>query len=242
MSVVASFDRAAAYDAHAIVQRDSAGALANHILTLDIPPHPRVLEIGCGTGFLAAALVDRLVGADWLLTDIAPSMLERCRQRFEGRTDVRFAVMDGEAPSQAGPFDLICSSFVMQWFCDLPSAIARLRRLLAPGGRLAFATLAEGSFAEWQAAHGPLDSGTMTFPSAASLADLQLEVTTKVRNVPYPDAKSFLRGLKAIGAGTPHGAHRPLPPARLREVMDRFEASGSNARYVVATCTGGRLP
>ncbi|MET0271229.1 MAG: methyltransferase, partial [Sphingomonas sp.] len=201
------------------------------------PPAPaRVLELGCGTGFLGHALLARLDPAEYLMTDLAPAMVAQARARCAGRPGLRFAVMDAAAPTAPGAFDLICSSLAFQWIADLPAAVAGLRARLAPGGRLAFTTLAAGSFAEWVAAHGDLPAGTPAYPTAEALAAMGLAVTLDTIVQPHADARDFLRAVRAIGAGTPRPGHRPLPPARLRDVMARFEASGAVARYVVATC------
>lgn len=238
MTIVHAFDRAADYDSHAAIQREAAARLADRVAALVLPAHPRVLEIGCGTGLLGEALVDRLPGARWLMTDLAPAMIERARGRFAGRADIDFAVMDGEAPDVAGPFDLIVSSLAMQWFADLAGSIARLRALLAPGGRIAFTTMAAGSFAEWRAAHGLLPAGTPDYPTRETLSAAGLDVTIETLIEQHPDAGHFLHSVKGIGAGTPRPGHRPLTPAQLHGVMTRFEAAGSVASYVVATCLG----
>ncbi len=239
MSVVQAFDRAADYDAHADVQRIVAARLADQVVALAPPPGSRVLEIGCGTGFLGAALIDRLPGARWLMTDVAPAMLARARDRFGGRSAIDYAILDGEAPGHAGGFDLIVSSLAAQWFADLPAAIDRWRGLLAPGGQIAFTTLAAGSFAEWRTAHGDLSFGTADYPTVERLAAIGLDVAIETLPVQHADAHDFLRSVKAIGAATPRPGHRPLTPAQLRTVMARFDAAGATARYVVATCIGG---
>lgn len=239
MQIANAFHRAGSYDRHAAVQRDVANRLAARIRALDLRPDPTLLEIGCGTGFLGEGLVGRLPFARYTMTDIAPGMLDRARQRFDGRPNIAFAVMDGADPNLEGPFDLICSSLAMQWMPDLGAAVLRLRRLLAPNGRLVFTTLAAGSFAEWRAAYGAATPGTPDYPSADALAALGLEVTTETFEHRYDRATDFLRALKAIGAGTPKPGYQPLPPASLREVMARFEAAGARARYVVATCMAG---
>ncbi|MDB5737659.1 MAG: hypothetical protein JWO65_1327 [Sphingomonas bacterium] len=227
-TVARAFDRAVDYDRHAGVQRQVAEALAVRIAEQKLPPRPRVLEIGCGTGFLGAALMPRLPGADWLMTDIAPAMIDRAAQRFAGIPGVRFALMDGEAPGVAGPFDLICSSLAAQWFADLDGALTRLAALLAPGGLLAIATLAEGSFAEWRAAHDAagVTSGTPDYPA--------LDDPIEPIVVDHADAPAFLRALKAIGAGTPRTGHRPLSPPQLRAVMRHFETGGARVTYRIA--------
>jgi len=241
MRVAAAFDRAVDYDRHALVQRRVAEDLAATITDMPLPRAPRILEIGCGTGFLGASLIDRLVQGDWWMTDVAPNMVERARARFVGRSDVRFAVMDGADPQLAGPFDLICSSLAMQWFADLPAAIARLRALLSPAGALVFASLAEGSFAEWRAAHRGLRCGTPIYPAASELEALGLSVSVDTFQERHRDARDFLGSLKAIGAGTARADHRPLMPSELHQVMARFDANGAVCSYVVATCAIGSL-
>jgi malonyl-CoA O-methyltransferase len=241
MSAIArAFDRAVDYDRHAGLQRDVAERLAARIATLPLPPRLRVLEIGCGTGFLGAALLPRLPDADWLMTDLAPAMLARAARRFTGRSGLRFAVMDGAAPDMDGPFDLICSSLAAQWFADLPAALARQVALLAPGGHLAFATLAAGSFAEWREAHvlEGLMPGTPDHPSAEALAAMLPggEVVVETIAAEQEDARAFLSALKGIGAGTPRAGHRPLRPAELRAVMRRFEEAGAGVTYEIAFC------
>ena len=241
MQVANAFHRAGNYDRHAVVQRAVAERLADRILALKLPANPRVLEIGCGTGFLGARLIGDLPFTQYWMTDIAPGMLDRARSRFADRQDIDFAEMDGAAPTIDGPFDLICSSLAMQWVADLPGSVTRLRRLLSPGGRLAFTTLAAGSFAEWRAAFGSAQPATHDYPLAEALRAFGLEVSVETIEQDYAGARDFLRALKAIGANTARPGYRPLPPALLREVMARFESAGARACYVVATCVAGPL-
>jgi malonyl-CoA O-methyltransferase len=122
----------------------------------------------------------------------------------------------------------------------LGETVARLRRLLSNRGRLAFTTLAAGSFAEWRAAYGATTPGTPDYPSVDILHALGLDVTVETFERRYHGAPDFLRSLKAIGAGTPRPGYHPLPPAIFRHVMARFEAQGARASYVVATCIADR--
>jgi malonyl-CoA O-methyltransferase len=239
MNVADAFGRAVQYDAHAAVQWIVAQRLAERIAALELSEAPRILEIGCGTGFLGLGLIDRWPDARWTMTDIAPAMIDRARARFAGH-DIAFAVMDGEAPTLAGPFDLICSSLTFQWFADLAGAVTRLRGLLAPGGRIAFTTLAAGSFLEWRRAHKDFPAGTPDYPSRQALAALGLDVSIETIPMVHVDAREFLRSVKGIGASIPRAGHRPLTPGQLRSVMEGFEASGCTASYAVATCIAGQ--
>lgn len=244
-----AFAAAPDYDGNARIQREVADRLAARIAALDLPPSPRVLEIGCGTGFLTQALAAQGLGGEWLVTDIAPEMVERCKAGFaapqQGRT-LRFATLDGERGTPDGaPFDLICSSLAVQWFDDAPAALARLSQWLAPGGHLVVTTLGPRSFREWRAAHEGegIVPGTPAFAPVESFATLSPETLLVEEHLErHPDPRAFLRAVKAIGAGTSAPAHRPLTPAQLRRVMDRFAQSGCEVTYEVATCHLRRAP
>ncbi|MFC0205247.1 methyltransferase domain-containing protein [Novosphingobium soli] len=238
-----AFAAAPDYDGQARVQRAVAASLAARIAALELPPRPRVLEIGCGTGFLTRALRDAGLAGEWLVTDIAGEMVERCRAGLGGEpgaATLRFAVLDGERGTPAGgPFDLVCSSLAVQWFDDAPAALARMTDWLAPGGHVLVTTLGTGSFAQWRAAHAAegLVAGTPAFAATerfAALAPAHLGIERLVER--HADARAFLRSVKAIGAGTAAPAHRPLGPAQLRRVMERFDRSGCEVTYEVVTC------
>jgi dethiobiotin synthase len=161
------------YEEHADVQRETAARLADRIARLSLPQRPRILEIGCGTGLLSRELAARLGEADWTLTDIAPRMLDTARSTLNLPGTVCYLSMDGEHPSAAcgTGFDLICASLSTQWFTNLNKGLAALCALLAPGGYLCIATLAAGTFEEWQRAHvaSGLMAATPTYPAAADI-------------------------------------------------------------------------
>jgi len=223
--VARRFDAAAAtYDVHSTAQREAARGLMARIVPLGLPPRPRVLEIGCGTGHLTALLARHLPGAAIRATDLAPAMVAACRERLGERPNLRFAVMDGRRPAAAESCDLVCGSLVAQWFDDLPAACARLAAQLAPGGVLALSLLGPDTFGEWRAAHARLGlvPGTRALPTAqecrAALPGDTRIALDRWQDAPA-DALAFLRALRAIGADTPAPGHRPLPPGTLRRVL-----------------------
>lgn len=227
-AVAAAFGSAAAsYDANAELQHQVAGRLARRIAALPLPNAPRVLEIGCGTGFLTRALMPRLPGASWVITDLAEPMVRACRRSLSG--EAAFLVMDGERPCLTGGFDLICASLALQWFGDIGAALAGWSALLRPGGHLAFATLAAGTFATWRAAHREfgLIAGVPDYPDRERLTAFLPQggsgtVDVEPVRFPYPDGSTFLATLRRIGADVPAEGHRPLSPGQLRRVLRRF--------------------
>lgn len=235
-----AFGHARDYEGKARVQREVAAKLAMRIAKLDLPASPRVLEIGCGTGFLTSAMREAGICGDWLITDVAPEMVERCRERMGDAPGMTFEVLDGEYGAlPEGEFHLICSSLAVQWFDDAPAALARLAGLLAPGGHLIVTTLGPGSFAQWRAAHAAegLTPGTPNFTAVDAFAALQptsLEVETVTEE--HASGRDFVRALKAIGAATADTTHRPLSPARLRRVLAQFDRTGSKVSYEIVTC------
>lgn len=216
---------AASYDAHSAAQRHAARRLAEHLVTLSLPPRPRVLEIGCGTGHLTELLLLHLPGASILATDIAPAMVAACRARLGTQPRLGFAIMDGCRPAAAGPFDLVCGNLVAQWFDDLPAAFSRLDALLAPGGALLLSLPGSETFLEWRAAHAAhgLKSGARPMPTQeaclAALPPGDNRIETELWRARHADGLDFLRALRGIGADTPAAGHVPLSVRQLRRVL-----------------------
>ncbi len=232
-----------AYHSAADVQREVASRLARRIAGLSLAARPRVLEIGCGTGFLYHALAPDLGGAAWLLTDLSEAMVRRARATLAGRP-AGIAVMDGEMPSlPPASFDLICASLVFQWFEDLPRSLHGLADLLAPGGALVFSTLTAESFPEWRAAHQEIGarSAVRRYPTMKDIARMSPEgmsMTLDVESIarPYRNAHAFLAHWKEIGTHVPDASRPPLTPGTMRKLLRRFD-DGITVTYQVAYVT-----
>lgn len=207
-----------AYDAHAHLQGRVAENLAAHLPARGVR---RVLEVGCGTGFLTGHLLDAYGAGEFLITDLAPEMVAECRKKLANRSQMRcrFAVMDGEAPDCGGAFDLIATAMTLQWFADPLVGLARLQALLTPEGELFYATLGPESFGEWRAALAGegLAEGVVAMPALPGVFHEEREV------VAYEEGKDFLGHMRAIGAGEPRPGYRPLPPGRLRRACRALE-------------------
>ncbi len=117
---------------------DVAAQRAEVLVLLDPRPGERVLDVGSGPGYLAASIGDA-VGPDGAVhaLDPSPAMNALARARNAGRPWVH--VEDGDAlavPHGDGAFDVGVATQVYEYVPDMPAALAELRRVLRPGGRV----------------------------------------------------------------------------------------------------------
>ncbi len=94
----------------------------------------RILDAGCGSGPLFAALRDR--GAVVTGFDSSAGMLEQARRRLGDDADLRVADLGRPLPFPDGAFDDVIASLVLHYLEDWGPALAEVRRVLSPGGRL----------------------------------------------------------------------------------------------------------
>ncbi|QBI54262.1 class I SAM-dependent methyltransferase [Streptomonospora litoralis] len=91
----------------------------------------RILDAGCGTGDLAAALAE--AGAEVVGVDSSAEMIDRARERFP-HLDLRVADLLTLEPDSG--YDAVLSNAVLHWVPDATAAARALARTLRPGGRL----------------------------------------------------------------------------------------------------------
>lgn len=97
----------------------------------------RILDLGAGTGLLAALFAVRYPRAKFLLVDVAPAMLERARERFAAdAARFSFQTMDYGRAFPAGPFDAVVSGLSIHHLSDPDkrALFARIHGALVPGG------------------------------------------------------------------------------------------------------------
>lgn len=104
------------------------------------PPQGRALDVACGTGIVtrkiaAQSNVDSVVGID-----IAPPMVEAAKAATDAAAPIEFMVASADQIDLPDDhFQSIYCQQGLQFFPDKTAAINEAERLLAPGGKAAFA-------------------------------------------------------------------------------------------------------
>ncbi|MFC9278361.1 class I SAM-dependent methyltransferase [Streptomyces collinus] len=98
-----------------------------------VGPGVRVLDVGTGSGTVAAAACAR--GATVSAVDAEPTMVELAG-RAAPEADVRLATLP-ELPFAMGEFDAVVANFVLNHVGRPKDTLAELRRVVRPGGWIA---------------------------------------------------------------------------------------------------------
>ncbi len=239
-----TFDRASAsYEGAAVLQGRVRAELLERLELVKLEPAV-VLDLGAGTGCAARELRRRYRGALVIALDLAPGMLREARRhsrplrRFERVCADAFAV-----PLKEASVDLLFSNLLLQWCDDLDRVMTEIRRVLRPGGFLAFSTLGPDTLRELRAAWSKVD----TEPHVHDFIDMHdvgdaltragfAEPVLDVERIEltYPDVLALTRDLKALGA---HNAAQ----GRARGLTGKGKWRAMTSAYE-SFRTAGRLP
>jgi ubiquinone/menaquinone biosynthesis C-methylase UbiE len=98
----------------------------------------RVLDLGCGPGFLTAELARRVGPTGRAVgVDINERFVTTANDRAKGQANLRYVHYDGAVlPFDDASLDRAVAKNVLEYVPDLPGALRELHRVLVPGGRL----------------------------------------------------------------------------------------------------------
>lgn len=94
----------------------------------------RILDAGCGSGPISAALLAK--GALVTGFDVSAAMIELACQRLGDDADVHVADLAEPLAFADAEFDDVVASLVLHYLEDWAVPLAEFRRVLKPGGRL----------------------------------------------------------------------------------------------------------
>lgn len=101
-----------------------------------LPPAPRILDVGCGTGEIASRLAEALPAARVVGVDLLEGHLALARARY-GRLAPRLSFAQGDGFALAfpdGTFDLAVCRHVLQSVPEPERVVAEMARVVRPGG------------------------------------------------------------------------------------------------------------
>jgi ubiquinone/menaquinone biosynthesis C-methylase UbiE len=129
-------ERIARYEAMFVWRPEQDALLA----PAQVEPGQRVLDFGCGPGFLSLALADkvgttgRVCGADINARFVADAT-RRAREKGVGHVSFHHVTGSG-LPFANASFDRALAKNVLEYVPDLDATLTELHRVLAPGGKL----------------------------------------------------------------------------------------------------------
>lgn len=221
-----------------------------------------VLEVAAGSGALTHALYPRVKSL--LATDFSPQMIEILRERLEaeGATNVRTAVMDGQALDlDDSSFDAAACNFALMLFPDRTRGFGELCRVVRPGGRAVvtgwagpdrfeafglFIAAVQGALPDMPPPPGPPPIFSLADPrrfkdemEAAGFRDVEIDFVTRQQEVTgFDEAWTML----TLGAPPVQAVFERVGPEgrdrihdELRRIIDERYGSGSFTLTNVAT-------
>ncbi|MBL4767848.1 MAG: methyltransferase domain-containing protein [Rhodobacteraceae bacterium] len=126
------------YDTHSVPAM--FGPLARATLEkVSLPENAHIIDVACGTGALTREIASRLLGNGRIVgADLNETMIELAIRRHPSDAHAATYVASDvcELPFEGGSFDLVFCQQGLQFFPDKPAALAEIRRMLKPGGKL----------------------------------------------------------------------------------------------------------
>lgn len=245
-------ESAFSYDGAAIFQRRAADLfekfIKKNLAGTKIPL--KILEIGCGTGFMTEKLLKLFPDSDFLVSDISPEMLDVCRNKIEAKIknremNISFKAFDASESVPGKDYDLIVSAMTFQWFADIKKSAVMLRKKLAPGGQLFFSTLENSTFSRLRGVFEKLNE-PYPGPRFLSLAELEktlepfddINMEKHCYSVKYASVMEFFASLSQTGAVNATGKKMTVPALRrvIRTYSGAYPYAQEDYHIVLAAC------
>jgi SAM-dependent methyltransferase len=166
------------------VEQMKADLTPRLLAALDLRPGQRAVELGAGTGELAARIAAAVApGGSVVASDLAPGMVNLLKARLDGLDGVEVAEIDArDIPLPAAGVDAVAFRMGLMLVPDPSVAVREIERVLRPGGRVAAAVWAAPQHNPWLSTlgmaammHGVVQGGPPVGPGMPfSLADPEM--------------------------------------------------------------------
>jgi SAM-dependent methyltransferase len=127
------WDSGGAYEPY--VGRWSRLVAREFVRWLAVPPKSRWLDVGCGTGALAQAILEQAAPSEVVGIDPSAAYVASASARMDRDPRARFEIGDAQTlRAPVASFDAIVSGLVLNFLPRAESALARMARVAHPGG------------------------------------------------------------------------------------------------------------
>ena len=205
--------RCETYDRDANLQKQIAKNLAIHLPDLTAP---RVLEIGCGTGFLTRELFKKYPDGIFDITDLSQDMVNKCKEN-NNHDNASFYTLDGETLDTTKNYDLIVSAMTFQWF-STPEQTVRKLSAHAP---VYYASLGKNNFTKWKETlkKHKISEGTLQEVNWPNI------IAEEFIQESHDSGRAFFKHLKSIGAAKSKDQYSPEKYARIKKAFNDFDGN-----------------
>lgn len=203
------------YDSHAIVQKLSTKKLVK-LLKPFIEDDSLILDLGSGTSFIAQELPKEHLIFE---TDLALGMLN---QNNSNKSDIFKIQSDFEnLPFKDSSFDILTSSFSLQWITDFNKNLSQFFTVLKSGGFFALCLPIDGSLCELKSAN---IFNINEFPEIKAIKSAikysgfeEVLSEQKISKQDFNDGIEAIKSLKEIGANHANGESNKLNKTSLEQ-------------------------
>jgi len=239
------FDRAATgYEGLAQLQQQSAerlaGAVLSHLPSLPSPPQ-RILDLGCGTGWLLRHLAQQWPAGNLpslFALDLSEGMLQAAAAE---NSPLRLCADASSLPLATASIDVLLSNFALHWCDDPAQVLAEMHRVSSPAGQAFCVIPVAGSLTARgeQAGQGAALRDVQDWQHAVADSPWQLVSSELEQWVEHHKTPAdWLNTLRALGVTARRGESRGLPGrAAYAELQRQLELSrepaGIPLRYQV---------
>jgi len=222
-----NFSRSAPdYEQHAVLQKQLADELFSSLGRLK---PERILDIGCGTGYLTRNLAKKYPRAQVVGIDIAPGMIAVANANNQFG-NLRFQIGDGEKFILNKSFDLVVSSASLQWM-DAGKVFRAIQSNLLPGGSFIFTTFGPRTLQEMRKSGFRVNR----FVPVGRLVEL-LDESFRVEKITSRMVEQYFKGVKELVCHlTEVGAQNPKPNRNVLSAFKKYrEQFGQNGSIVAS--------
>lgn len=244
------------YDNYAVVQKRMANELIKIINPYknNFSDRLKILEVGCGTGYLTRSIINAFPNARITAVDIASGMIDICRKNIV-KENVDFLCEDIEEVTLNDEFDIIVSNATFQWLNNFEKTLKKLCSLLKKDGIICFSTFGSNTFNELHISYNKAKEKLkiandtkpgQTFYNLEDLSDLCisslghkgiLNFTIKTKEFNqieyFKSVKEFLCSVKKIGANNSNKNQNSKSPLIVKEMMKIYDRCFRNDKNMV---------